>query len=189
METGTQQAVLCPRCGKQDTIALAVEGDLQRHQCNACGENFVTPALPPAIVPAPPAPPRVLTAYARIMPPEPAHYDGGVKGVCPKCGKKYMRLGQRYETHVATCDGNAPPVSSSHDEADEPAEIEERQAPVAEARPGPEVVRALGLSVQALQSRREILMAEVRSIDQAIGVLEKMRGRGGEPSGPFPSGG
>lgn len=167
----TEPAVSCPRCKRTAVTPLAAEGDLQRFNCQGCGENFSGPALRTSQAAAAPAPDRRF-AHVPIMSP-----DEGLKmvaGTCPKCQKPYLRLGKKYDLHVAACDGKpfVAPVRRPRKE----------KAPVS-LPPEPGVIYELSLA--SLRARRAALEAELRGIDQAIADIEKLRGVGGAAPAPF----
>jgi len=178
-------AVECPRCKRTQTTALAREGDLQRHQCLACGENFTAPCVetkPPDAAESGPASPRF--AHLPIAPPDPSDGPSTERAPadrCPKCQKPYFRLGKRYDDHVASCDGTPFISSRPRVSQAEPAAPAPTPMPVGTAK-------ALDLSIEALKAQRSALEAEISGINSAIATLEKIKGLGGAPSGPFADG-
>lgn len=162
-------AVLCPRCGRNETTPLARDGDLQRYQCERCSETFTGPAAPEEKLQAP-APERSF-AHAPIATPEPSGtISVGGSGKCTKCGKPYLRLGKRFEKHVASCGGQP------------------YQAPVRRPRrmmafPSPPTPYAVyDQTLLALRARKLALEAEIRGVDAVIAEVEALRGTGGAPA-------
>jgi hypothetical protein len=172
--------VACPRCRRTETTPLAREGDLQRRQCVACSENFTTPYVEPKILIAetPAKPIATGIAHAQIAPPDPSDIPmtvAGTAGRCGKCGKPYLRLGARYEAHVATCPG-IPYVEPK------------RRQPKAVSPLPPSPTQVYEQSILALRARRAALEAEIAGIDGAILSIEKMKGAGGAAHVPFSDG-
>lgn len=176
----TANGVACPRCRRTDTTSLAREGDLQRRQCNACSENFTVPFVG-VQTPEPeqdlPTSPRGI-AHAPIAPPDPSDIPmtmARAAGRCGKCGKPYLRVGAKYDAHVASCPGIAYV---------EPKR--QKRAPVGPLPPSPDQIYEQ--SICALRARRAALEAEISGIDGAIAAIEKMKGAGGAAPAPFADG-
>lgn len=167
---------VCPRCKSTELSALAREGDNQRYQCAVCSENFTAPAPKGEEGHATQNPPGI--AHVQIAAPEASEF---VQGKCPKCGKPYQRLGLHYDRHVAACDGT--PF-----EASVPKPRTTASAPPVPAVIPAGALKAFDLSIEALKAQRSALEAEIQGINGAIATLEKMKGLGGEPAGPFENG-
>jgi len=163
----------CPRCKRNSCIPLVRDADKQRFECSFCGETFWSTPLPSSL-PDPGAQtstgPR--TAFVPISIPEPT---AGPAGICLKCGKPYLKLGKKFEKHVAECDGK-PYVAPK-----------KRSRPVLAVPPTPSQVYELSLA--AMRARKATLEAEIRGLDAAIVEVEKLQAAGGPVSAPFASGG
>jgi hypothetical protein len=115
------------------------------------------------------------TAFSPISIPEPS---AGPAGTCEKCGKPYLRLGKKYDQHVAVCDGKNKYVAPK----------KRARRPIDIVLP-PSAAEIYARSLAALQARKAALEAEVRGIDLAIAeIQEKIKGVGGAAPVPFAAG-
>lgn len=180
MANSTAALPACPRCKRtSDITPLVREGDRQRFNCGACSENFWDLPVPGVPDPAVQTAPRG-SAFSPIAILERTATEAAEpKRMCLKCGKPYFNLGQRFEAHVASCDGKKRYVA--------PGSRRRRAARVDPAPPSPEQI--YGASLAALRARRAALEAEIAGLDVAIAGIEKLKGAGGAAPAPFPSGG
>jgi len=195
----------CPRCNKGPTTPLARDGDIQRFECGPCRNVFTGPALDPVDEPQV-SPPNLGVSHLPILPPDPsdvpprpitppeppAPAEGpvsptgeAVKARCPKCTRPYFRTGQRFDEHVAKCDGVYVAPPAARPSAPSPARpADPLSTPFT---PGPETKKALDLSIVALEARRNALQAEIRDIESAVATIRKLQGGEGL-DGPFGAG-
>ena len=183
----TTEGVKCPKCFKAEIVTLARDGDIQRYQCSSCWDNFQGPAEPISPDPVTMAPAPI--SYVPISAPE--HAGSGTP--CPKgCGKIYLRLGKKFETHASACDGTpakTPVKRNGSVAAHAPARPFEPQAPSVQIVPvAAGTLKAFDLSIEAMKAQRQALEAEIHALDAAITTMEKLRGAGGSPAVPFVGG-
>ena len=116
------------------------------------------------------------TSFVPISIPEPT---GGPAGTCAKCGKPYLRLGKKYEAHLASCDGTKKYVAPKPRPQRKPIDV---------VLP-PSAAEIYTRSIAALQARKAALEAEIHGVDSAIAeIQEKLQGAGGSPQAPFVDG-
>ncbi len=174
MANSTSAIPACQRCKSPSVTPLVKEGDRQRFECSRCDTTFWGPAL--VGVPDPAAQTSAPTAFVPIAIPE---RTAGPAGTCGRCGKPYLRLGKKYDQHIAVCDGKTPYVAPKP---------RARRKPIDGVLP-PSAAEIYTRSLAALRARKAALEAEVRGIDSAIlEIEEKLKGAGGPPQAPFVDG-
>ena len=93
----------------------------------------------------------------------------GSKGNCPKCRKPYLRLGKRYEKHVASCDGTPWAASTPRVSRSQP------KVPVEEAHVSPldQLITFSKCRRLDLERQKELVKAQVTIIDNEMASIDR----------------